>query len=99
MTKEERDAARRARDKLNAEGAAADPYHHGKLNLHRVIRLSELPVYVGLQRTQIDALIRAGQFPPPIKLNDSGRAKGWLESEIIAWQQRRIAQRDAKRSR
>jgi predicted DNA-binding transcriptional regulator AlpA len=28
-------------------------------------------------------------------LNDAGRAKGWLESEIVQWQQQRIAKRDA----
>ena len=70
-----------------------------KASLLRVIRLSELPIYVGLKRSQIDELIRSGEFPPPIKLSDTGRAKGWLEHEIIAWQQRRIAQRDANAKR
>lgn len=65
-----------------------------KAPLHRIIRLRELPTWVGLQRTQIDELIQRGQFPKPIKLNDDGRAKGWLESEVVAWQQERIAKRD-----
>lgn len=38
-----------------------------KASLLRVIRLSELPIYVGLKRSQIDELIRSGEFPPPIK--------------------------------
>jgi predicted DNA-binding transcriptional regulator AlpA len=62
--------------------------------LLRIIRLRELPTYVGLQRTQIDELIRNGEFPAPVKLSDSGRAKGWLEHEVIAWQQERLAKRD-----
>ena len=66
-----------------------------KAPLHRIIRLRELPTWVGLQRSQIDELIRAGEFPAPIRLNDTGRAKGWLESEVVAWQQKRIAKRDA----
>jgi prophage regulatory protein len=68
------------------------------MKLHRIIRLRDLPDFVGLKRTQIDALIVKGEFPKPIKLNDTGRAKGWLEHELIAWQQGRIAARDeAKR--
>jgi len=67
----------------------------GAAQLLRVIRLSELPAYVGLQRTQIDELIRRGEFPRPMKLSDTGRAKGWLEHEIIAWQQERLAKRGA----
>jgi prophage regulatory protein len=66
-------------------------------NLMRVIRLSELPTYCGLKRTQIDELIRKGEFPAPVKLSDSGRSKGWLEHEIISWQQDRLAKRDARR--
>jgi prophage regulatory protein len=64
-------------------------------HLHKIIRLRELPDYVGLKRSQIDALIIKGEFPRPIKLSDGGRAKGWLEHEIIAWQQERLAKRDA----
>lgn len=67
--------------------------------LLRIIRLSELPTYVGLQRTQIDELIKAGEFPAPVKLSDTGRAKGWLEHEIVAWQQMRLAKRDAELKR
>ena len=66
-----------------------------KAPLLRVIRLRELPQYVGLQRTQIDELIQRGEFPAPVKLSDSGRAKAWLEHEIVAWQQLRLAKRDA----
>jgi prophage regulatory protein len=60
--------------------------------LNRIIRLAELPQYVGLKRTQIDQLIQEGRFPHPVKL--SARRKGWLESELIVWQQQRIAERD-----
>jgi predicted DNA-binding transcriptional regulator AlpA len=60
-----------------------------------VIRRRDLPNYVGLQRTQIDELISRGEFPPPIKLSDSGRTLAWLEHEVLKWQQHRIAKRDA----
>lgn len=62
--------------------------------MDQIIRLKDLPAFCGLRRTQIAKLIEAGEFPAPIKLSDSGRARGFLSSEIEAWQQKRIAQRD-----
>jgi predicted DNA-binding transcriptional regulator AlpA len=63
-------------------------------HLYRIVRLSELPQFVGLRRTQISELITKGEFPRPISLSDGGRSKGWLEHELLAWQQNRIDQRD-----
>jgi prophage regulatory protein len=57
------------------------------------VRLADLYPYVGLKRTQIEVLISQGRFPKPIRLAD--RAMGWAEDELIAWQQARIAERDA----
>jgi len=64
--------------------------------LLRIIRLRDLPLYVGLRRTQIQQLIARREFPKAVPLSDTGRAKGWLEHELIAWQQRRLAKRDGK---
>lgn len=58
--------------------------------LNRFIRRAELHLYAGLKRTQIDELIKAGEFPRAIPLSDSGRAVAWLEADIIAWQQKRL---------
>jgi prophage regulatory protein len=63
--------------------------------LNRMLRLRELSEFVGLRRTQIGELIKAGQFPKPIPLSDAGRAVAWLESDLIAWQNARIAVRNA----
>ena len=57
--------------------------------LHHIVRAAELPSFTGLKSTQIDALVAKGEFPAPVKL--SARRKGWLQSELIAWQQARIA--------
>jgi prophage regulatory protein len=62
--------------------------------LHRIVPLADLPAYCGLHRTQIGVLVARGEFPQPVKL--STRRKGWLETELIAWQQARIARRDTK---
>jgi prophage regulatory protein len=68
--------------------------------LVRIIRKRDLPNYCGLQRTQVEELIKLGQFPKPIPLSDSGRAVGWLESELALWQASRIAARaEAEASR
>jgi predicted DNA-binding transcriptional regulator AlpA len=66
---------------------------------YRLVRERDLPVYAGLRRTQIAELIRRGEFPRPIKLSDGGRAKAWLEEELLSWQRQRLASRDAARSR
>jgi predicted DNA-binding transcriptional regulator AlpA len=58
--------------------------------LRRIIRRKDLPKYTGLQRSQTNTLIARGEFPKPISLADGGRAKGWLEDDLIAWQEARI---------
>jgi prophage regulatory protein len=62
--------------------------------LNRMYRLRDLPQFVGLRRTQIGELIKAGEFPKPVPLSDSGRAVAWLESDLLAWQNARIAARN-----
>jgi predicted DNA-binding transcriptional regulator AlpA len=41
-------------------------------------------------------LIKTGEFPKPVPLSDSGRAIAWLETDLIAWQNARIAARNAE---
>jgi len=65
---------------------------------NRLYRQSDVEQFVGLKRSQINELVRTGDFPKPLKLTDRGRAKAWLESELVEWQQRRIALRDQERS-
>ena len=58
-----------------------------------ILRLPDVERASGLKRSQIYELIDQGAFPAPIKLG--GRAVGWLQREMTAWQQKRIAERDA----
>ncbi|MPZ39179.1 MAG: AlpA family phage regulatory protein [Rhizobiales bacterium] len=62
--------------------------------LQRILRRSEVERATGLKRSAIYANIAAGRFPKPVPLGE--KAVGWLESEIAAWQQDRVLQRDAK---
>lgn len=64
--------------------------------LNRIFRRRDLTALTGLKQSRLDELIRDGQFPAPIKLTDGGRATGWLESDLIEWQNRRVAKRDAQ---
>jgi predicted DNA-binding transcriptional regulator AlpA len=66
--------------------------------LSRIFRKHELTSFVGVSRTAIEEMIASGEFPRPIRLNDHGRILGWLESELIEWQQKRKALRDSGRA-
>ncbi len=51
---------------------------------NKVIRVGDVAKKVGLCRSTIYDAIKRGTFPEPSKLT-SGRAIGWLESEIDEW--------------
>ena len=56
------------------------------------LRFQRLPTVedrTGLRHTQIHALERLGKFPRRVKISE--RASGWLESEIDAWIEQRVA--------
>ena len=57
-----------------------------------ILRRPEVERVTGLPRSTIYEKMARGEFPKPVPL--SGRAVGWLESEIADWQKARIAARD-----
>ncbi len=59
----------------------------------RVIRKPELRKKVGLHPVHIARLEKKGLFPKRIKLGPQSVA--WIESEIDAWLEQRMAERDA----
>ncbi len=62
--------------------------------MQRVLRRQDVEKATGFPRSTIYRLISEGQFPKPIPI--SARAVGWLESEVSAWLEQRIAARDAE---
>jgi prophage regulatory protein len=60
--------------------------------LETILRRPQVERATGLTRSSIYERMAAGTFPKPVPLG--GRAVGWLEPEIIAWQQKRKAERD-----
>jgi prophage regulatory protein len=64
--------------------------------LRRIIRLPRVEEITGRKRSAIYEGIASGTFPAPVPLG--ARAVGWLEDEILDWQEHRIALRDERRS-
>ena len=65
----------------------------------RIMRLPEVLAAAGVRRSALYKMIRMGRFPSPIKLGADKIAAGWLESEVVEWQRKRIAERDRARER
>ena len=51
----------------------------------RVLRLHEVVQLCGLRKSTIYLMVRAGQFPAPIKLTPTGRAVGWRSDQLQSW--------------
>lgn len=64
-------------------------------DLEQIVRDRDMFAVCGLKRTQRDELIRQGKFPRPVRISE--RAKGWILSELRAWQNEKIRQRDAEK--
>ena len=60
----------------------------------RLIRLPEVRNRVGYSPMHIWRLEKAGRFPRRVKLGVNSVA--WVESEVTAWCEARIAERDAR---
>jgi predicted DNA-binding transcriptional regulator AlpA len=54
---------------------------------------------IGLQATQIDAMVEAGELPPPVPAYEGSKAVGWLGSQLLELQQKRLARAKAAAER
>lgn len=59
----------------------------------RILRLPDVERLTGLKRDTIYRLAKNPEsgFPTPVKLSNTGRASGWVESEVSAFIERRIS--------
>ena len=57
----------------------------------KFLRLPEVKSRTGFSRSSIYLFVKCGTFPRPVRIG--GRAVAWLESDIDAWIEARLAQR------
>jgi len=50
----------------------------------RILRLPDVLQLVGLSKSTVYALIKAGLFPAPVRLSGA-RAVGWILESVIFW--------------
>ncbi|MCO1361319.1 helix-turn-helix transcriptional regulator [Burkholderia multivorans] len=55
----------------------------------RILRIEDTCIKVGMPRSTLYRAVARGEFPQPIKLGV--KASGWLESEVDAWIDARVA--------
>lgn len=65
-----------------------------KLPKYIILRRPEVEARTGLPRSTMYDWISRGVFPAPVTLG--AKAVGWLEHEIDAWVESRIAERDVE---
>ncbi|CUH64651.1 putative transcriptional regulator [Thalassovita autumnalis] len=57
----------------------------------KFLRLPEVKSRTGFSRSSIYLFVQNGTFPRPVRIG--GRAVAWLETEIDAWIEERLAER------
>jgi hypothetical protein len=51
---------------------------------------------IGLGPSQVNEAIKRGELPPTVSATESGRATGWLGSQLIELQRKRLAEAMAR---
>ncbi|TWA90723.1 AlpA family transcriptional regulator [Azospirillum brasilense] len=66
---------------------------NGEVETKRILRFPQVKALVSFSRMHVDRLEKAGSFPKRIRIGVN--SVGWLESEVNAWVERKVAQREA----
>lgn len=59
-----------------------------------LLRLPSVEEITAVKKSTVYALMKAGQFPTPVKL--SARAVAWRSEEIMEWVESRVKARDLR---
>ena len=62
--------------------------------IERFIRLPQVKQRVGISKSQIYKLVKASEFPKPVKVSE--RISCWAVAEIEEWASNKIQERDAE---
>ena len=57
--------------------------------LERFLRRREVVRLIGMSQSTMYAMMDRGEFPRGVKL--TSKLRGWRESDVLAWQQARLA--------
>lgn len=59
--------------------------------MRKLIRRRSVMERVPFSKASLYRLIKLGQFPKPYPLDEKGRSVAWLEEEVDAWIEQKIA--------
>lgn len=63
---------------------------------HKILRKPDVLAKLGIKETLLKKMLRSGAFPRPILIGgDDAKVTGWLESEVDAWIDQKVVERDA----
>ena len=60
--------------------------------MSKILKVKQVAEEINVSVPQVYKLVSLGRFPKPIKLGERG--SGWLTTEIDAWLQSRVDERD-----
>ena len=60
----------------------------------RLIRIREVMALTSLSKSYIYQLTAQGKFPKRVQLVKGGSSVAWLESEVLAWIEARLTERN-----
>lgn len=61
---------------------------------HRLMRIRAVIEMTGISKSYVYQLVRDNEFPKPVKLTKGAKAVAWVEAEVQAWVNSRIADRN-----
>ncbi|NVK57830.1 MAG: AlpA family transcriptional regulator [Alteromonadaceae bacterium] len=64
---------------------------------NKLLRIKDVVNLTGLSKSYIYQLTEQNKFPKQIRLIDGGTSVAWLEREVQAWIEHRIATRNSNR--
>jgi len=95
ILKRERERKRERRRQRVAEARRRALAAAKESGIRRILRLPEVEAATGKKRSAIYEEVADGTFPAPVPIGL--RAVGWIESEILGWQEACMAARDASK--
>ena len=65
------------------------------MGVQKILRRREVESVTGMKHPALYDAIAKKKFPKPVRVTE--RCVGWLESDLLAWQAARIAERDCEK--